>query len=777
MPTTIFNIALTGNDDVDAQLKALGDAGEAAVARIKAAAESAGTAAGGGIAAMKNAGEDIKTAAGAAGSAITQQMATIERALSGGVMSSLQNLSGQSGLGGLLNVLKNINPEVAGFVAAVGALFTAGVKAGEATHELSNQAAALGVSVQKMQGLAFAAGQAGLGVDEFTKYVAKSEQVLGEYAKTQQTQADAAVRAGEEATKASDEHQLAIQRNSQAIDDYSRKMADLRDSAASARTGIQSAALAVDKSRESLRQLGVMTTGMLSTNKDYLKDQAKLSEGAQQQAIDSAKLVEANSKVAANTRAQASETEHLATAQAEFNTKMKDTVSAAVPATKAVDDLIKASGAMNLTDPVERLEALVGELNKIKDPAVLATEAAKLFGRGWRDMAELIKDGPKEFQANIDAFAKTGLALSDAEKDMGSAFDQSYQKLKAYTEALSLSVGNIVGQVFRPLMDGISDWLAENNDLVKQVVTGFTDVMVPAVKGFGVTFGGMVTIVTEGCRLILDALGPVASAVNFVFGTKANGAAVAYGATLGTISLAFLGISKGMDAVSQGWTKFTSDFKGQFDALGKAWQDVCGVISRAWNDTASGFTSSGDVILDVINDVIKAARYLYDQIEIVLRGIDKMTGSKLAAGSGAAASGSPAGADGSRLMASGGHVSGPGGGDVIPALLTRNEYVVRSQAVNHYGVGFFHMLNSLRALPGMALGGIVGALSSSLSPPMRAGAVPTAGAMGASGHPVYLTIGTETFHMTAAADVAEKMTSFAQTRRLRSAGTKPSWYD
>lgn len=56
-------------------------------------------------------------------------------------------------------------------------------------------------------------------------------------------------------------------------------------------------------------------------------------------------------------------------------------------------------------------------------------------------------------------------------------------------------------------------------------------------------------------------------------------------------------------------------------------------------------------------------------------------------------------------MQTGGHIPGFGGGDTVPALLERGEYVIRKEAVQSYGTGLMNAINS-----GMAkfmAGGIV----------------------------------------------------------------------
>jgi hypothetical protein len=125
--------------------------------------------------------------------------------------------------------------------------------------------------------------------------------------------------------------------------------------------------------------------------------------------------------------------------------------------------------------------------------------------------------------------------------------------------------------------------------------------------------------------------------------------------------------------------------------------------------------------------------------------------------------------------ATGGFVSGPGSAtsDSIPAWLSNGEFVVRAAAVRRYGVDFLRAINGLRAgelfkggFPAFAMGGPVGIPVPALA----------AAASSASGRPVMLTLGSETFTMTADDDVAEKLIRYASRRRVKSAGRKPSWY-
>lgn len=116
--------------------------------------------------------------------------------------------------------------------------------------------------------------------------------------------------------------------------------------------------------------------------------------------------------------------------------------------------------------------------------------------------------------------------------------------------------------------------------------------------------------------------------------------------------------------------------------------------------------------------------------------------------------------------ATGGHIRGPGTGtsDSIPAMLSDGEYVVRSAAVQKFGVGFMHAINSMM-LPGFATGGLVGV-------PARTGAP---GAVQAS-RALNLTIGDRTFSgLRGPAKTINDLQSYATSRQVSSAGRRPSW--
>jgi hypothetical protein len=123
--------------------------------------------------------------------------------------------------------------------------------------------------------------------------------------------------------------------------------------------------------------------------------------------------------------------------------------------------------------------------------------------------------------------------------------------------------------------------------------------------------------------------------------------------------------------------------------------------------------------------------------------------------------------DPSYNYASGGMVRGAGSGtsDSILARVSNGEFVMRAAAVNRLGASFLSRLN------GFADGGMV---MPSRSIPSFAGGGLVGEAYG--GRPVHLHLGGHSFALSGNSSVVDSLVSEAHRQRMRSAGTKPSWY-
>lgn len=136
---------------------------------------------------------------------------------------------------------------------------------------------------------------------------------------------------------------------------------------------------------------------------------------------------------------------------------------------------------------------------------------------------------------------------------------------------------------------------------------------------------------------------------------------------------------------------------------------------------------------------------------------------------------SPGGSGGGPGFAGGGLFRGRPGRDTNLAWLTDREYVMRQEAVNKYGVGFMHLINSMRlpidAFKGFALGGLVNIGRATL-PAFANGGLNMAPAR--SGRNITLVLDGRSFGMSASDDVGIELERFARSRSLLSAGRPPS---
>lgn len=200
---------------------------------------------------------------------------------------------------------------------------------------------------------------------------------------------------------------------------------------------------------------------------------------------------------------------------------------------------------------------------------------------------------------------------------------------------------------------------------------------------------------------------------------------------------------------------------------------VSGIVEDLVDSVSSLFSNLVDSIvgwfegaLDIINKVIEAAKEAISAIGKAL-------------GLGGGDEGSDSGGGG---FAGGGHVRGPGTGtsDSILARLSDGEFVVKAKAVRKYGLGFLRALNGMR-LRGTAFanGGLASAVRSTFSgglPSFANGGEVMATATGPGGRPFTLVIDGSTFSgLFAPDDVAEGLVSFANSRKVRQAGKRPSW--
>lgn len=120
--------------------------------------------------------------------------------------------------------------------------------------------------------------------------------------------------------------------------------------------------------------------------------------------------------------------------------------------------------------------------------------------------------------------------------------------------------------------------------------------------------------------------------------------------------------------------------------------DKSGEVGKQWSGVFSSMEQDASSRIKKINEALNLMTTKDRTITLLIKEIQ------------ARATGGPI-----HKFATGGKLPGFGGGDRIPALLEAGEFIIRKEAVQRYGSGIFHALNSLTSsMPKFATGGAVG---------------------------------------------------------------------
>ena len=384
---------------------------------------------------------------------------------------------------------------------------------------------------------------------------------------------------------------------------------------------------------------------------------------------------------------------------------------------------------------------------------------------------------------------------------------------------------------------------------VAALVVGLVPQVVPVLKKIGAALGSVfsglkaeipaVRALIEGFaesaksafKAVLSIFDTLAKAINFVFGTKLSGTEV----LLGGIALKLLGIFKtisriivsitglffivtaSITIVKTALAVFLGTVTGIVTGLGLLGVTVSALLVGSilggllllgaaififWDDLKEGATAAWNFVADaaeeawrrmsvgvgfLADEILKGLGKALDFIIARLKNLISLAKAAARFASNLFSSGAPASAGSG--FSGGGRVAGPGSktSDSIPARLSRGEFVIRAAAVDRYGPRLFAALNALRlpsgAIPGFSMGGLVDGITASLSsllpapvPAFAMGGAVASPAGGNSGRPITLVLDGQRFNLSAEDSVAEALTRTALGQQRRRAGRMPGWF-
>jgi hypothetical protein len=534
-------IALEGDQEIKARLSELGATGEASVRRIGDAARSTGGHVG-------DLGDKFGSLRGSAAGLTTELGPLIQnltRMGSGFESNGAAVLELVSGIGGLAAAISG----------AAGAFLLLSKNAAEATRSIENQAHAVGMEVEQFEGLRFAFTQAGVSSESFVRGIDRFAARLGEAADAQKKLNDSFHESQQKADQTRleiDRLRLGVDTAAQAIGKSETATREASEALAASQNNIDKAKLSYDRLKGAIDPLG---ESMALSKEQHLR----LSEASVAASNSVSHQKDLQDKLAQSLNEVTDAHRRYTLAQEELRIK-QGAVAKVVDDTKNVflrlkiDALDPTTGAARDVGPA--FLEFVDKFKEIKAPAEQAEVAMRLFGRQFRDLLPGLNLGRDRLEELSKTFRELGVSSTAAETELAVTFNAAFAKLDAVVEGLQRAVGNLVGQVFTPLFDAISEGLSHNSQNIRDFAEAFSQGVRPAVTAAITAVG----VAFHALGLIVDGLRRV---INATFGSEFTNGAVAvmlllarFAPLIGSVILAAEVLRKTINAVFG--TEFTT---------------------------------------------------------------------------------------------------------------------------------------------------------------------------------------------------------------------------
>lgn len=591
-------ISLEGGEAIRSQLQAIGQAGERMSARLNEVAAGANE----GLSRFSSGVNGAKEAAERAIAPVVSLFDEFERGQRGAMFSTLG-----SSVERMVTAGEGLPALVAGFAAIGGALFALAHNAADATREIQNQAATLGLDIEKFEQLKLAAGIAGVAQEQFVGLMERFSAALGRAKAVQEQaavadrqQAEAAAAAREKLAQSAREGALAEERYASAQRESALAITAADNASTDAQTRFKRLredflmAPTPDFSNLSGRALVLAQRGEEDRKRrlQEAQDAADAAEERARQVRERQEQAEEQHRIEQQRRAE--EQERLRQ-QAELGAERRRTADEQTQIKSA--GMLVAAGAGG-GDVVDTLGRFADQLNAIQDGGERAAMAMAALGRGWAELDPLLKLGSQRIHEVMEANKGFVVEITEGDKNMAAAFNAAMARVSTVVEGLKNAVGNIVSQIFTPILNAIAnllkdnvarirEWAAAATDAVREFAQGFGAVLLPALQAAAETVGVI-------ARTIIAAVNGLTAAINGAFGTHLSAGVLLFVAALAPLRPMLTLMIAAADALAEIFNRlFGTDVSGgriigmgvAFAGLGKIILSVGGALhtlSRAF---------------------------------------------------------------------------------------------------------------------------------------------------------------------------------------------------
>lgn len=276
--------------------------------------------------------------------------------------------------------------------------------------------------------------------------------------------------------------------------------------------------------------------------------------------------------------------------------KMNLAVGSAAKGSKELNEMFSglgiklknADGSLKSTD--EQFNMFVDRISKIKDPALQAQAAVKIFGKGATELLPLIRSGSAGLGEMTAEAARLGVVLSDDAVRQGEEFGDVMDTLKFALQG----AGNVIGTALVPELSKMGKWLTDT--IVKYR---------PQIEAFATSFAkdlpGNIEKITGFLGDLYDGIQPVINTIGWLSDTfgGANLVFAAVGAYIGGPLLAslfglvgaFKGLAIAIATTPVGW------FLAAVAAIGAAayivyqnWDQIVTFFEEKWAGVKAAFS-------------------------------------------------------------------------------------------------------------------------------------------------------------------------------------------
>lgn len=457
------------------------------------------------------------------------------------------------------------------FTGVVGAIGTAvigfgalSIAAGQATREITNQAALLGLTREQFEGLKFTAAQVGVTAEDLTRGFGRFTAKLGEA-----READEKLRDSFGITQ--EKNRIALAKLALAADEQGLALDRNRDKQNNMRDAIASAALAAEKAQDAFKHhTDSVLHAQIAAEKaqiayEKLKDNfttaGKSAREVREAQLDlteaQLRAKEAQEGIGEAEKKRKEETEALgkayekvqqaiaafALAQKEAALEAKkqalihdeeklklDEIRHSADEAKTVFQKLNVEIGRGAGDNLEIFEKFIDKLNGVSDAATRNALSREAFGRGWQTMGPILQLTREKLEALMHVSEKYTFESTPEELKASVALNTAYETMKITLEGLKNAIGNIIGVNFVEVFQGIADVIANNKERIRAFFHDVSDSMGRWKDAILNLAGPVLKAFWEGLKLVGDALlgikhafDEVADTINKFAGTKFTG--------------------------------------------------------------------------------------------------------------------------------------------------------------------------------------------------------------------------------------------------------------